>query len=149
MKHPFRISTLFLVGVLAVGSTALGYYYYFVYEPPLGAAETFLKAMETRDVETLKSLILVTMDRDSTKTRPPHDEEIQGLVKRPFQRGRVLDQDKREGASGAYNFLIYRVPDGTIFALLLTKQGHSYKVVIPERPRDPELPYLWDYAWTN
>jgi hypothetical protein len=149
MKHPFRVSTLFLAGILAVGSTALGYYYYFVYEPPLETAESFLTALEKQDTETLKKLVLVTLDRDSTKTRPAKEEEIRGLLEKPFQRGRVLDQDKRDGASGAYNFLIYRVPDGTIFALLLTKQGDSYKVVIPERPRDPELPYLWDYAWTN
>ena len=149
MKHPLRFSTLFLAGVLAVGSTALGYYYYFVYEPPLGAAETFFRAMETQDVAALKQLIVVTPDRDSTKTRPATDEEIQTLLKKPFKKGRILDQDKRDGASGAYNFLIYRNPDGTISALLMLEEGKDFRVVIPERPRDPELPYLWDYTWTN
>jgi hypothetical protein len=149
MNHPKRISMLFMIGVLLAGSTALGYYYYFFYEPPLATAESFMRAMDAHDLEKLKRMVLVTPDRESTKLRAPKDEEVKNLLKKPFQRGRVLDQDKRTGASGNFDFLIYRQPDGTIYALLVTRQGQQYKIVIPEVPRDRDLPYLWDYTWTN
>src|SRR6185436_8974169 len=112
MNHPRRLSMLFLIGVLAAGSTALGYYYYYVYEPPLATAEAFMRAMETRDIATLKRLVVVTTDEDSIKLRPPKDEEIQKLFVKRFERGRILDQDKRAGPSGIYDFLVYRQPDG-------------------------------------
>jgi hypothetical protein len=140
---------MFSIGLLVVGSTALGYYYYYVYEPPLATAERFMNAMENKDAATLKHLVVVTPDRDSTKTRFATDEEIRNLLAKPFHRGQILEQDKREGASGAYDFLVYRHTDGFIFALLLMRQGDGLKVVIPETPRDPNLPYLWDYTWTN
>jgi hypothetical protein len=149
MKHPRRLSLLFFIGVLIAGSTALGYYYYFVYEPPLGAAEAFMTAMEAQDVDALKELVVVTADRDSTTTRPPETEDILKLLKEPFHRGRVLDQDPREGASGSRDFLIYREPDGAIYALIVAKVGKEYKVLLPERPQNPQTPYLWDYDWTN
>jgi len=149
MKHPRLVSILFLIGVFALGSTALGYYYYFVYEPPLATAERFMSAMEAHDSKAVKAMVLVTPDRDSTKLRQPKDEEIQGLLQEPFSRGRILDQDRRGGASGNYDFLIYRVPDGTIYALIVTRVGTEYKVVVAERPRDSKFPYLWDYTWTN
>ena len=50
MKLPIRLSVLFFIGMLIAGSTALGYYYYFVYSPPLKAAEHFMEAMEKREV---------------------------------------------------------------------------------------------------
>jgi hypothetical protein len=141
---------LFLIGVLAAGSTALGYYYFYFYEPPLAAAEAFLRAMEHRDETGLKRLVLMSPDSESVKLRLPKDEEIQNLLGRPFQRGRILDQDKRSGPSGIYDFLIYRQPDGTIYALkLVARPDDTFKVVIPEHPRDRDLPYLWDYTWTN
>ena len=141
---------LFLIGVLAAGSTALGYYYYYFYEPPLATAETFMRAMENRDQAGLKRLILVSPDSESVKLRLPKDEELQKLLSKPFRRGRILDQDKRSGPSGTYDFLIYRQPDGTIYALkLVSRPGDSFKVIIPEHPREDTLPYLWDYTWTN
>ena len=149
MKHPRRLSLFFLIGVLMAGSTALGYYYYFFYEPPLATAEAFMQAMGTGDAEALRRLIVVTPDRDSTALRDPEDDEITQLLSRPFHRGRILDQDRRGGASGNYDFLVYREPDGTIYALIVTQVDKSYKVVIPESPRNRQLPYLWDYSWTN
>jgi hypothetical protein len=149
MRYPRRLSLLFFIGVLAAGSTALGYLYFYVYEPPLATAEAFMRAMESRDTGALKRIILVTPDRDSTKLRLPKDEEIKTLLVKPFRRGRILDQDRRGGASGNYDFLVYRQPDGTIYALLVTRSGEQYKVVIPERPKDRDRPYLWDYIWTN
>jgi len=149
MRHPRRLSMLFLIGVLAAGSTALGYYYYFVYEPPLAAAESFMQAMDKRDAKALANLVLVTPDRDSTALRQPDADEITKLLTEPFHRGRILDQDRRGGASGNYDFLIYREPDGSIYALIVTQKGKDYKVVIPEYPRNSKTPYLWDYNWTN
>jgi hypothetical protein len=131
------------------GSTALGYYYYFVYEPPLGAAESFMDAMSRKDEAALRQMIMVTPDRDSTAIREPKPEEITSLLKEPFHRGRILDQDRREGASRNYDYLVYREPDGTIYALLVTRVGREFKIVIPETPKNPGTPYLWDYDWTN
>ena len=150
MKHPRRLSLLFLIGTLAAGSTALGYYYYFVYEPPLAAAEAFMRAMENKDSEALQNLILVTPDRDATALRPPTPKEVAKLLKEPFERGRVLDQERRLGASANYDILVYRQPDGSIFALMVTQMGREHKVVVPERPNFPKTPYLWeDYTWRN
>ena len=150
MNHPSRLSMLFLIGVLAAGSTALGYYYYYVYEPPLATAESFIRAMESHDAAALKRLVLVTPDSDSLVLRLPKDEEIKNLLSQPFRRGRILDQDKRGGPSATYDFLIYRQPDGAIYALkLVARPGEHYRIVVPEHPRDRKLPYLWDYTWTN
>ena len=149
MKHPKRLSLLFFIGVLAAGSTALGYYYYFVYEPPLAAAEAFMRAMESRQLASLKRLVIVTPDREATRLRDPKDEEIADLLKTPFRRGRILDQRKRTGPNREYLDLIYREPDGTIRALMVTRMGKDYRIVIPERHGDPKTPYLWEYDWTN
>ena len=149
MKHPRRLSILFFIGLLAAGSTALGYYYYFVYEPPLAAAEAFMRALENKDVQALQELVLVTSDRDSTALRAPMPAEITKLLEEPFHRGRILDQDRQTGASQNYNYLIYREPDGSIYKLIAAQMGLEYKIVIPERPVYPKTPYLWDYSWTN
>jgi hypothetical protein len=150
MNHPRGLSMLFLIGVLTAGSTALGYYYYYVYEPPLATAEAFIQAMERRDEAALKRLILVSPDSESVKLRLAKAEEVKKLLSQPFRRGRILDQDKRSGPSGIYDFLIYRQPNGTIYALkLVARPGESFKIIIPEHPQEESLPYLWDYTWTN
>src|SRR5688500_19123614 len=97
MRHPRRLSVLFLVGILAAGSSALGYYYYFVYEPPLAAAEAFMKAMENKDEKALQDLVLVTPDRDTSALRAPTPDEMSRLLNGTFHRGRVLDQDRKTG----------------------------------------------------
>jgi hypothetical protein len=149
MRHPRRLSVLFFIGVLAAGSSALGYYYYFVYEPPLAAAEAFMRAMEARDARALHELVLVTPDREATALRGPMPSEITKLLAVPFHRGRILDQDRQTGASQNYNYLIYREPDGSIYKLIAAQMGLQYKIVIPERPVYSNTPYLWDYNWTN
>ena len=149
MRHPKRLSVLFLIGVLAAGSTALGYYYYFVYEPPLGAAEAFMRAMEKKDAKALQELILVTSDREAVALRGPMPADITRLLAEPFHRGRILDQDRQSGASQNYNYLIYREPDGSIYKLIAAQMGLEYKIVIPDHPAYPKTPYLWDYNWTN
>jgi|SRR5688572_24144623 len=149
MSRPRGISILFFIGVLATGSVSLGYYYYFVYEPPLAAAEAFMKAMENKDEKALQDLVLVTPDRDTSALRAPTPDEMSRLLTGTFHRGRVLDQDRQTGASQNYNYLIYRQPDGTIYKLIAAQMGLEYKIVIPERPVYPETPYLWDYNWTN
>ena len=149
MRHPKRLSVLLFIGVLAAGSTALGYYYYVVYEPPLAAAEAFMQAMENKDVAALQELILVTPDREATALRAPRESEVTRLLAEPFHRGRILDQDRQTGASQNYNYLVYREPDGSIYKLIAAQMGMQYKIVIPESPVYPKTPYLWDYNWTN
>ena len=143
------LSFLFFAGVLAAGSTALGYYYYFFYEPPLAAGEGFLRAMEMRDLAMLQRLVIMTPDSNLEELREPTMEDIEELVKGPFHRGRILDQRKRSGANGDYHYLVYREPDGTIYALLVTKVGEDFRVVISQRRHNPKAPYLWEYDWTN
>jgi hypothetical protein len=149
MRRRRRVSLLFFIGVFTAGSTALGYYYYFFYEPPLAAGEAFMRAMENRDVKALKHLVIITPDSNREELREPNDEDLQELLKLPFHRGRVLDQSKRGGPSRDYHYLVYREPDGTIYALMLTRMGEDFRVVIPKRPYNPKAPYLWEYTWTN
>jgi hypothetical protein len=149
MRRRRRLSLLFFIGVLAAGSTALGYYYYFFYEPPFAAGEAFMKAMEAGDAAALTNLVTMTPDSNLEELREPTGEDIDELLKIPFHRGRILDQRKRGGPSRDYHYLVYREPDGQIYALLVTKVGEAYKVVIPKRRHNPLAPYLWEYTWTN
>src|SRR6185503_19000123 len=109
MKVPTRVSVLFFIGIFAAGSTALGYYYYFVYSPPLKAADQFMDAMEARDRERLRASMIVSNDiesgRDEENLREPADEDIDKLLSDHFRRGRILDQRKREGKSRNYDYL--------------------------------------------
>ena len=77
MKLPTRVSLLFFIGIFAAGSTALGYYYYFVYSPPLKAADQFMDAMEARNDAALRSIVIVSDDietgRDEENLREPTD----------------------------------------------------------------------------
>ena len=143
------MSVLFFIGIFTAGSTALGYYYYFVYSPPLKVAEAFMRAMETSDVKALQRVVVMTDSADSTNVREPSDEEIQYLLAEHFERGKILDQHKREGNSREYYYLVYREPDGQIYALLVTRFGEGFRVVIPERRMSTRERYLWEYTWTN
>jgi hypothetical protein len=153
MKVPTRISVLFFIGIFAVGSTALGYYYYFVYSPPLKAADSFMDAMANQDAAALRANVIVSSDiesgRDEENLRDPTDKEIEKLLSDPFRRGRILDQRKREGKSRNYDYLVYREPDGRVYALVVTEVGGRFRVVIPDVPKSNRHQYLWDYTWTN
>ncbi len=145
-----RISLLFFIGIFAVGSTALGYYYYFVYEPPLLAAEKFMTDMEREDFDSLLSDVVVSVGLDSGQIREPEDNEVRALLAEHFQRGRILEQRTREGRSRDFFYLVYREPDGRIFALVMTLFDGRYRVVIPEPQMSSKRHrYLWDYTWTN
>jgi hypothetical protein len=87
-----RISFLFFLGIFIAGSTALGYYYYFVYEPPLKAAAKFMDDMEIGDEQALKTDIIVSSDIEEGKLREPTEREVKNLLSSGFQRGRILDQ---------------------------------------------------------
>ena len=149
MKLPLRLSVLCFIGVLIAGSTALGYYYYYVYSPPLEAAEAFMNAMEAGDPERLGRVVIFSVGLDSGALRPATREEIEALLFPPFERGRVLDQRKLEGKSRSYHYLIYREPDGHVFALVATDIDGRFRVVIPESRMSQRQWYLWDYTWTN
>jgi hypothetical protein len=140
---------MFFIGIFAAGSTALGYYYYFVYSPPLRAAERFMRAMEAGDVDAVRRSIVVTDNVDTADVREATDDDAQFLVAEHFERGRILDQRKREGRSRDYDYLVYREPDGQVYAMLVTKFGEDYRVVIPERRQSTRERYLWEYTWTN
>src|SRR5262245_175734 len=149
MKLPTRVSFLFFLGVFIAGSTALGYYYYFIYEPPLKAAARFMDDMEARNAEMVKADVIVSSDIDEGKLREPTEREVKKLLFDGFQRGRIVDQRRHEGKTRDMFYLVYREPDGRIFALIATDWNGRYRIVIPELPMSQKRPYLWDYSWTN
>jgi hypothetical protein len=144
-----RISILFFFGIFAAGSTALGYYYYYVYSPPLQAAERFMRAMEQRDTEELRQAIVMGVGLDSSTLREPGPDDLKMLLDESFERGRILDQRKREGKTRDFDYLVYREPDGQVYAMVVTRIGEAYRVVIPEKRMSERRRYLWEYAWTN
>jgi hypothetical protein len=150
MPLPKRVSLLFLIGIFVAGSSALGYYYYFVYEPPLRAAEQFMNDMEAKDPEAIRRDIVISEGIDGAGLREATDAEVRALVAEHFLRGRILDQRTREGRSRDYYYLVYREPDGRVFALVVTMYEGRFRVVIPEpQMRSKRHRYLWDYTWTN
>ena len=152
MKPTSRISGLFFIGIFIAGSTALGYYYYFVYSPPLTAAARFMDAMESRNREALRSEIIVSSDFENgreDKLREPTEGELNALLIEPFRRGRILDLRKREGNTRDYYYLVYREPDGRVFALVATEFKGRFRLVIPDIPMSKSHRFLWDYTWTN
>jgi hypothetical protein len=144
-----RISFLFFIGIFIVGSTALGYYYYFVYSPPLKAAAKFMDDMEAADQQQLAEDVIVSADIDEGKLRPPTERELESLVAHPFRRGRILDQRLREGRTRDFWYLVYREPDGRVYALIATEVDGRFRIVIPDSPLSRQHRYLWDYSWTN
>jgi len=149
MKLPARLSVLFFIGIFIAGSTALGYYYYFVYSPPLKAADHFMADMEKRDEQALRSDVIVSSDIEEGKLREPTDRELRSLLSEHFQRGRILDQRRHEGRSRDLYYLIYREPDGRVYALMAADYKGRFRIVIPELPMSRRHRYLWDYTWTN
>ena len=144
-----RLSVLFFIGILLAGSTALGYYYFYVYSPPLKAADRFMTDMEKRDEQALKADIIISIDVEEGKLREPTGRELQNLLSEPFRRGRILDQRRQEGKSRDLYYLVYREPDGRVYALMAAPYKGRYRIVIPEVPMSRRHRYLWDYSWTN
>jgi hypothetical protein len=149
MRLPTRLSVLFFIGIFIAGSTALGYYYYFVYSPPLKAAEQFMTDMEKRDEQALRFDVVVSSDIEEGKLREPTDREIRNLFSERFQRGRILDQRRQEGKTRDLYYLVYREPDGRVYALMAVSYQGRFRIVIPEHPMSRRHRYLWDYTWTN
>jgi hypothetical protein len=144
-----RLSALCFIGLLLAGSTALGYYYYFVYSPPLKAADRFMTDMETRNEQALKTDIIISTDIEDGKLREPNERELRTLISEPFNRGRILDQRRYEGKSRDLYYLVYREPDGRVYALMAAAYQGRFRIVIPEVPMSRRHRYLWDYTWTN
>src|SRR5262245_19139901 len=149
MRLPTRISFLFSLGILIAGSTALGFYYYFVYEPPLKAAARFMDDMEKGDPEALESDVIVSSDVEEGKLREPTERELKNLLSDQFERGRILDQRRHEGRTRDIYYLVYREPDGRVFALIAMEYEGRFRIVVPEMPKSRRHRYLWDYSWTN
>ena len=144
-----RLSALCFIGLLLAGSTALGYYYYFVYSPPLKAADRFMADMDARNEQALKSDIIISIDIEDGKLREPNERELRNLLSEPFKRGRILDQRRYEGKSRDLYYLVYREPDGRVYALMAAAYQGRFRIVIPEVPMSRRHRYLWDYTWTN
>jgi len=149
MKLPVRISVLFFIGILIAGSTALGYYYYFIYSPPLKAAEHFMEDMEKRDEQALRADVIVSSDIEEGKLHEATDAEIKSLLSEPFQRGRILEERRHEGRTRDLYYLVYREPDGRVYALIAAGFQGRFRIVIPDIPMSRRHRYLWDYSWTN
>ena len=144
-----RVSFLFFIGIFLVGSTALGYYYYFVYSPPLKAAALFMEHMEAKNEQALRGDIIVSSDIEEDMLREPTDSEMREMLADNFQRGRIVDQRRRDGRTRDFWYLVYREPDGRIYALIATEMDGRFRIVIPEIPETNRHRYLWDYTWTN
>jgi hypothetical protein len=140
---------MLFIGLLVAGSTALTYHYFFVYGPPLEAAEDFMSAMESQDREALAKLVLMSTGPGVDDFRPATAEEIASIVESGFERGRILDQRTREGPNTSLTYLVWREPDGQVYALVTTEYDDAYRIVIPAVPESSRRIYLWDYAWTN
>jgi hypothetical protein len=149
MKLPTRVSVLFFIGIFAAGSTALGYYYYFIYEPPLKAAANFMDDMEKRNEAGLRRDIIVSSDIEEGKLHEATDAEIKSLLSEPFQRGRILEERRHEGRTRDLYYLVYREPDGRVYALIAAGFQGRFRIVIPDIPMSRRHRYLWDYSWTN
>jgi hypothetical protein len=151
MKLPKRISVLFFIGIFAAGSTALGYFYYYVYSPPLKAAAEFMRAMESGDPEVLRGAIVMTSNNgDVGEVREATTDDAQYLLAEHFDRGRILDQRRREGKSRDFYYLVYREPDGVAaYALLVTRFGAGFRVVINDQAMGTPARYLWRFDWQN
>lgn len=149
MKLPARVSLLFTIGMLLAGSTALGYYYFYFYAPPLSAAERFMGAMEAKDEAAIKAAIVISLGLDTGDVREATEPEVRALVVDGFDRGRILDQRRREGRTRDYYYLVYREPDGAVFALVAMLFNGEFRIVIPEADMSTRHRYLWDYTWTN
>lgn len=149
MTLPLRLPVLCFIGVLIAGSTALGYYYFYVYTPPLDAAEAFMSAMESEDAGAVANAVLMSVGRDADDLREATPEEIEQLLAAGFERGRILDQRSREGPSRSYHYLVFRETDGQIYALVATEHEGRYRIVIGEDSTSERRRYLWDYTWTN
>lgn len=149
MKLPLERSVMLFIGLLLAGSTALTYHYFFIYGPPLAAAEEFMAAMEAADRPALAELIVMSTGPGVDDFRPPTPEEIDALIDGGFERGRILDQRTREGPTTSLTYLVWREPDGQVYALVTTQFDGSYRIVIPVVPESARRDYLWDYTWTN
>ena len=108
-----------------------------------------MDAMEAKDAQALGSDVIVSSDIEDGNLREPEDRELQALLSERFQRGRILDQRKREGRTRTFYYLVYREPDGRVFALVVTEIAGRFRVVIPEVPMSRRHRYLWEYTWTN
>ena len=105
--------------------------------------------MEKRDEQGLKSDIVISTDIDEGKLREPNERELRNLLSEPFRRGRILDQRRYEGRSRDLYYLVYREPDGRVYALMAAPYKGRFRIVIPEVPMSRRHRYLWDYTWTN
>jgi hypothetical protein len=149
MKLPSRVSFLFFLGIFAAGSSALGYYYFFYYEPPLKAAAQFMDDMQKRDIDALQQDVVISSDIDQGRLREPSRRELENLLSDGFRRGRILDQRPQNGANGILYYLVYREPDGSVYALIAAEFEGRYRIVVPETPVSRRHRYLWEYTWSN
>ncbi len=105
--------------------------------------------MEAKNEQAIRADVIVASDIDEGKLREPTEAEVGTLLSDDFKQGRIVDQRRREGRSRDFWYLVYREPDGRIYALIATDIDGRFRIVIPEVPIARQHPYLWDYSWTN
>src|SRR5204863_2947548 len=113
------------------------------------AADHFMADMERRDEKALRSDVIVSNDLEEGKLREPTDRELRSLLSEHFQRGRILDQRKQEGRSRDLYYLVYREPDGRVYALMAAQYKGRYRLVFPGLPMGRRHRYLWGYTWAK
>ena len=88
-------------------------------------------------------------DIEEGKLREPSDRELKSLLSDHFQRGRIIDQRRQEGKTRNFYYLVYREPDGRVYALIAIEFNGRFRIAIPELAMNRRHRYLWDYSWTN
>jgi hypothetical protein len=149
MNRQRRRSLLWFIGLFLVGSIALGYDYLFIYEPPIRAMLKFEAAMSWGDVESVKSLIVLSSSQDLEGLHEPTDEEVRQLLMEPFEKMRILDQRQRVDDKGTYHYVVVRGANAQVYAYMVTQFGGKMRVVVSERRTSAPMRYVWEFNWNN
>src|SRR5262249_42210432 len=149
MKRPRRRSVLWFIGLFVAGSIGLGYDYLFVYDPPLRTVSRFEDAISWGDLAAVKSLIVMSSTQELADLREPTDEEVQQLVREPFERNRVVDLRQRSDDKGTYHYVVVRASDAQIYACIVTRFAGKMRVVVSDKRTPAPVRSLWEYTWNN
>jgi hypothetical protein len=100
------------------------------------------------DIAAVKSLIVMSSDRDIENLHEPTDEDVHQLLTEPFHVGRILDLRKRIDDKRKFHYVVYRNSDAQVYAIIVTEFGGRPRVVVSDRRTEAPSRYLWEYTWT-